>query len=142
MADTDSNIVDNPHLTHIERAPYELGHLLKRLPEHFSAFSGQTPTADVQLIAAAAARHAENANETVMCGLDAIGKMLFVTSQSKDWEIDPGHMASIGSLISHLAIEAQFLQETQANLEFTLQELAKKSATAAYRKSMEGLCHE
>ncbi|MES2367267.1 MAG: hypothetical protein V4563_15425 [Pseudomonadota bacterium] len=131
MADTDSNIHENPYLRNIESAPYELGHLLQQLPENFSAFSGQTPTADMQLIAAAAAKHAENANVAVMCGLDAIGKMLFIASQSKDWQINSTQMANIGCLISHLAIEAQFLKDTQGDLEFTLQELAKKSVATA-----------
>lgn len=131
MADTDSNIHENPYLKNIESAPYELGKLLQQLPEHFSSRSEHTPTADIQLIAAAAARHAENANVAVMGGLDAIGKMLFIASQSEDWQIGPVHMANIGCLISHLSIEAQFLKETQDDLEFTLQELAKKSVAAA-----------
>lgn len=131
MTATDSNTRANPYLKNIESAPYELGHLLQQLPENFSSRSEPTPTADMQLIATAAARHAENANVAVMSGLDAIGKMLFIAAQSEDWQIGPGHMASIGCLISHLSIEAQFLKETQDNLEFTLQELAKKSVAAA-----------
>ncbi|BBP04415.1 hypothetical protein TPL01_21060 [Sulfuriferula plumbiphila] len=132
MADTDSNITANPYFTNIERAPYELGHLLRKLPEHFSAFSKQIPTAESRLIAAAATRHAGNANETLMRGLDTLGRIIFAAADNEALgETSSSDMRSLGSLLSHLAIEAQFLQETQSGLEFTLQELAKKSVAAA-----------
>lgn len=132
MADTDSNTTEKSYFNHIDRAPYELGHLLQRLPEHFSSFSKQTPTAESRLIAAAAANHALNANETVMRGLETLGRLVFAAADNDELgEISSHDMRSLGGLITHLAVEAQFLQETHINLEFTLQELAKKSVAAA-----------
>ena len=131
MTATDSNTSENSYFNHIDRAPYELGHLLQRLPEHFSSRSEPTPTADMQLIATAAAQHAENANDTLLRGLDALGRLIYTAADNDQGGISSQDMRSIGVLISHLAVEAEFLQETQSNLEFTLQELAKKSVAAA-----------
>jgi len=131
MADTDSNTAENTYFNNIDRAPYELGHLLQKLPEHFSSFSKQIPTAESRLIAAAAAKHAENANGTLMRGLDSLGRIIFAAADNEDLgEISSSDLRSLGCLISHLAIEAQFLQETESSLKFTLLDLAKKPVAA------------
>jgi hypothetical protein len=100
----------NPHFERVNRAPYELGHLLQRLPENFSSFS--PARLEVIQIADAAAQHADNANGTLMRGLEALGEILFVAGANKENDIDQESIASIGELIQHIAVEAQFLQET------------------------------
>jgi hypothetical protein len=104
----------NPHFDRINRAPYELGQLLQRLPEDLSPFSPTTP--EVFQIAAAAAEHASNANDTLMEGMEALGDLLFVAGANQENTIDPGNLSRIGSLLQHLAVEGQFLQETALRL--------------------------
>lgn len=104
----------NPHFAHIDHAPYELGLLLQALPPNFSAYFPATP--DARLIAEAAAQHAGNANDTIMAGLEALGCMLFSAGLNEDSPVEGGQLASIGCLIRHLAVEAQFLQLTEGNL--------------------------
>lgn len=131
-ANSTDSIAENPHFNDISRAPYELGRLLQKLPEDFSCHSKQTYSPDMQLIAKAAALHARNANETLMNGLHALGQVIVIAANNTDFsEIDSDNLMSLGSLISHLSVEARFLQETQSKLEFTLQELAKKPRAVA-----------
>jgi hypothetical protein len=131
MAEIEFSITNNPHFERIERAPYELGYLLKKIPERFSSLEPQTE--ESCLIAVAAAQHASNANDTVMYGLEALGQILFVASNNEQNEVCPRLIGHIGSLIQHLAVEAQFLQETADNLRYALNEqekrLAKKGGT-------------
>ena len=96
---TDTYPESNPYFNRIERAPYELGQLLLQLPDYFSAFAPMEP--DVLLKASAAADHARNANDTLMHGLEAL--------------------AVLGCLIQHIAVEAQFLQETERSTKFAVQ---------------------
>ena len=113
MADADSSTHKNPYLDHIHRAPYELGYLLKRLSPDFAWHS--KPVGDDLLIAKAAVRHASNANETVLSGIEAIGKMMFAVANS-EYSVEQQHVAHLGELISHLAVESQFLQEITGSL--------------------------
>lgn len=108
----------NPIFTHIERAPYELGHLLRALPPDFSSISAAT--AEDLMAAKAAQQHARNASHTVMCGLEAIGKMMFVAATNDDFDLEPNCISSLGCLIQHLAVEAQFLQETASDLDYAI----------------------
>ncbi len=108
----------NPYYLNPERAPYELGNLLLQLPEKFSPFTPQR--ADVLLKASAAASHAHNANHVLLHGLEAIGKTLFVAGTNESWELGPETLAHLGFLIQHLAVEAQFLQETEQQLSYVV----------------------
>jgi hypothetical protein len=126
---------NNPHFKNLNRAPYELGHLLKKLPANFDIpESALTP--DDKLIAEAATQHAENANDTLMRGLDALGHLMFVAGQSDDWAVESRQLADLGCLISHMAIESQFLQEANWSIRDTLSmhaELAAKTGGANKR---------
>jgi len=101
----------NPHFEHVARAPYELGHLLKKMPADFSRVN--SITADDRLIAEAAIDHARNANDTLMHGLEALGHLMFVAGTNDNSGIDSSDIASLGYLISHIAVESEFLQETK-----------------------------
>jgi hypothetical protein len=114
---------ENPHLTHIDRAPYELGYLLRGLPADFASFKPASATA--VLMADAAATHAGNATDTLLSGLEALGNILFVAGANEENEIDKGDIASLGALIAHLAIECQFMQETAHDLRWILAEQKK-----------------
>lgn len=109
--------VPNPHFRFVERAPYELGYLLNKLPADFSSHSKLT--ADERLIAEAASMHASNANLELMNGLEVLGQVIaHAATNPDDAGIDKDQMMSLGTLIKHLAVEAQFLQE----LDFRLSE--------------------
>ena len=109
MPSTNTSPASNPHFGNIDRAPYEFGYLLRRLPADF--FPGIPLEPEVLLRASAAADHAYNANCTLMIGLEALGKLMFVASSNQ--QLDADTVSDIGCLIQHIAIEAQFLQETE-----------------------------
>ncbi|CUI04701.1 hypothetical protein [Massilia scottii] len=107
----------NPHFGFVERAPYELGYLLNKLPVDFSSRSKLT--ADERLIAQAASMHASNANSELMNGLEALGQVIAHAALNPDrGGLDKHQMMSLGALVKHVAVEAQFLQE----LDFRLSE--------------------
>lgn len=127
MADNDSIITKNPHFERVNRAPYELGNLLIRMPKDFSAYTLATP--ETCLMAEAAAQHAENANDCLMSGVEALGGILTTAGLSNANEVNKGDIVGIGELIQHMAVEAQFMQEMAGEYRFVLHEqekLAKK----------------
>lgn len=115
-----SKSTENPHLKQIERAPYELGYLLQSVPADFSPFKPQTP--ETYLMAEAVVTHASNANEALLSGLEALGGILFVVSANNDFGVEKHQLANLGCLIKHLAVEAQFMQETIWSYEHSLRE--------------------
>lgn len=102
---------ENPHFARVDRAPFEIGRLLQAMPEVFSAHAPIEP--EHQLLGAAVAQHAWNANQTLLSGLEAIGHILQVAANNKEWEVDPQHVSRLGGLITHLAVEAQLMQELE-----------------------------
>ncbi len=105
---------ENPHFHHCDRAPYELGYLLRQLPPVFDPFFKLTP--ETHLIAEAAVQHASNANDTLIHGLEALGHFIYVAGDNDDAGVDMARLADLGCLIQHMAAEMQFLQETEGSL--------------------------
>lgn len=99
------------HFRNIDRAAYELPWLLKRLPTESLMSRALTP--DERLIAEAAESHAFNASSALMHGIEAIGHLLFSTATNHDNPIDPSQLVGLAGLVTHLAVEAQYLQETE-----------------------------
>ena len=114
----------NPHHRNVDRAPYELGFLLKSLPAGFNGFQRATP--DTLQIADSAARHAYIASSTVLCGIEAIGACLSSAIIGADVPIEAAHVRGLAELIQHLAVEAQFLQETHVELGDALRRHAER----------------
>jgi hypothetical protein len=81
------------------------------LPAGFSSRSKPTP--DQCLIAAAIEDHASNASETLLDGLEALGHLMSVAGANGDRELSSHHLMMLGGLVAHIAVEAQYLQETQ-----------------------------
>lgn len=104
----------NSHFHNIERAPYELVVLVRHLPSNLSKLSSANN--ETRKIADAAAKHASNANDTVLFGLEAIGKLIFIAGANNDHELDRGDLANLGALITHLSVEAQSYRLTEGNL--------------------------
>jgi hypothetical protein len=97
---------DNPYLRNIERANYELSHLLINI--------GKGESADkVRQMTEAADTHAANARNTLFHGLEAVGHLIWVAGANKEQEVDPSHLQGVGDLVSHLARELQLLDEVE-----------------------------
>ena len=110
MNETDQKIALGP----VDRAAYQIPHLLSRLPEHFSA---QAPLAEKHRpVAESAAHHASNANDTLIHGLAAIGHILMQAGLNVDGGVSGSHLARLGDLITHLAVEVEFLHELEFRL--------------------------
>ena len=107
----------NPHFNLIERAPYELAHLLENLPPQHD--HGKL-TSDERLMLHAAASHAANYSETLLDGIEAIGHLIFSAATNKGFPLSQGTAANIGTLLSALAVQAQYLKDFSAGAGSTL----------------------
>lgn len=119
----------NPHFRRVDRAPYELGHLLKKMPADFTPYHPLTP--DDRLIAEAARNHAMNANDALMRGLAALGHVMSVAGANSGGDIDSCQFMGLGELLTHIAVESQFLQETEWSLREILVAHDERAAAAA-----------
>lgn len=103
------NLAENLKLGPVDRAPYQLSHLLRQLPAGFSAYQ---PLSKADRPAAEAVEsHANNANDTLMHGLAAIGHVLMNAALNDEGGVAPNHLARLGDLITHMAVEAEAMQE-------------------------------
>ncbi|HEX8615640.1 MAG TPA: hypothetical protein VF800_30530 [Telluria sp.] len=125
----------NPHFNHIERAPYEFGHLIMKLPADFPA--AHVMSSDERQQIEAAISHASNANWSLMNGLEAIGHLLFGAANNSDFPPATIVLEGIAGLIKHLAVEAQFLQEQHGNLQAILDTDDRRAATSPMRNKAE-----
>ncbi|GGX76826.1 hypothetical protein GJV26_16995 [Massilia dura] len=104
----------NPHFARADRAAYELGHLLRKLPENLLA--AEHLALDQRLIVQAARNHADNASTTLLRGIEALGSVLLAAGTDAQSGIEPRILMGLGELIAHLAVEAQFVRELSENL--------------------------
>ncbi|MDB5797235.1 MAG: hypothetical protein JWP36_1137 [Paucimonas sp.] len=102
---------DNPLNQNPGRAPYELAHLLRRLPVDFAYL--RSPTQEQKEAAGAALEHIEDATGTLLHGLEAIGALLFSAGTNKDFPVAANQLPDLGSLIQHLAVELQMLHDLE-----------------------------
>lgn len=106
-----SSFAKNPHFERASRAAYELPHLVKQLPAHWHT---QDALSDHErLVADAAKSHACNAGEMIVRGLESIGDLLFSLGSNKATELNQRSVAGLGELLTHLAVELQYLRETE-----------------------------
>lgn len=93
---------------HPERASYELGCLLRRLPRHLHG-----PTLDaVQLEQIEAAdKHAANSTGTLLQGLQSLGRVLWSAAVNENFPADVGDCARVGALVSEIALQLEFLSD-------------------------------
>ncbi|NHZ36558.1 hypothetical protein [Massilia rubra] len=122
----------NPHLQNVERAPYELGSLLRQLPSHFPV--DRVMSSDERQMVTAAIKHAFNANYMLMGGIEAIGHLLFSAANNSEFPPSASVLEHLGGLIKHIAVEAQFLQEEQANLQSDLDTDERRAVTSPMRR--------
>lgn len=119
----------NPHFANINRAPHEFGYLMKILPANFSAVRAMST--DERLQAKAAIDHASNAGGTLMSGMEAIGHLLFSAATNESYPMESTNLAKIGMLITHIAVQAQFLQEQEGDLQASLDYDDQRATNAA-----------
>lgn len=96
----------NPHFHHIERAPYELGCLLRRLPPYLSA---PALTDEQRDMAAAAADHASNYSTSLLAGLESLGRIMWCAALNDQQQVEHGDFADVGQMVAALAIQLQYL---------------------------------
>jgi hypothetical protein len=106
----------NPQFCHPDRAAYELPKLLKNLGDvdrTAQLTTHQRNTVD------AIASHAWGAVETIASGLESIGALMGIVGHGE--EVVAGkHVAALGDLITHLAVELQHLHEVETDMAATL----------------------
>lgn len=102
-----------PEFQNISRPAYELPTLLARL--------GVTPvgralTDDQRHLAQAIARHASNATETILDGIESVCHLLMSVALADQVELNRTHVANVGFLLTHLAVEAQAMRDTESDM--------------------------
>ena len=125
-------IAYNPHINDLGRAPYELARLMRALPVSMPA--DHVMTTDERQKAQAAIAHAGNANYALMAGLEAIGNILFAAVTNENFPPKEETLSSIAALITHMAVEAQVMQETQSDLQSNLDVDAERATRAQPHK--------
>ncbi|WP_154668202.1 hypothetical protein [Pseudoduganella violaceinigra] len=97
--------VENPQFRNLDRAPYELSHLLVKIGRG-------DPNESLKQLTDAAEDHASNASGTLLRGLEAIGHlMMYAGTNEQAGDLGSRYVMCIGDLISHIACELQFLGE-------------------------------
>ena len=91
-----------------ERAPYELGRLLRRLPQHLHGAS-LNPEQLEQI--QAADKHAWNSTLTLLDGLQSLGRVLWAAGVNEDFPVDVGDCARVGMLVTEIAVQLEFLKD-------------------------------
>ena len=122
----------NPRFHNIARAPYEFGHLIRMLPGDFPA--GQAMSSDERQQAQAAIAHAKNANVALMDGIEAIGHLLFSAANNPEYPPSGMTLENLAGLIKHIAVEAQFVQEQQADLQAAVDQDDRRAAASPLRQ--------
>lgn len=104
----------NPYLGNVDRAPYELGHLLRHLSPHLPAPAMMD--SEERKIAEAVQQHAENTSTTLLRGMEALGKLMSAAGCDRSGDIDQRTVMGLGELVAHLAVEAQLMQELSESM--------------------------
>lgn len=91
-----------------ERASYELGHLLRALPQHLA---GSDLTEHQQLEIEAADLHALNASGILLHGLQSLGRVMWSASVNEKFPVDAEDYGKVCLLVTEVALQLQFLDE-------------------------------
>ncbi|NHZ81852.1 hypothetical protein F2P44_21605 [Massilia sp. CCM 8695] len=115
----------NPHFHHIERAPYELGCLLRRLPPYLS---DPALTDEQRDLAAAAAEHASNYSTSLLAGLESLGRIMWCAALNDEQQVEHSDFADVGQLVASLATQLQYLNFFHGEVELHVHRDVKKGA--------------
>ena len=132
MSDYDINNRQNPYFRNAERPMYELGYLLRKMPD---GLSPRELSADNHMIAEAVRLHATNGISAAFSSLQAIGELLIVAGSNEQAEISQVCQMDLGYLVQNLASEGQLMVEVKSHMNYLLNadpakviELGKRSA--------------
>lgn len=107
----------NPYFKSIERAPYELAHLLQDLP---AGIKDRKLNVDQKHMLNAAIDHAANYNNSILSGIEAIGHLMFSAANNEQWPIEQRVLSDLGAFLSAMAVQAQYLQEFSSSADSML----------------------
>lgn len=100
----------NLPVEHTERAPYELARLLRSLPDTLDVPSASITDQQRKQLTAADCHAAEYTN-TLLNGLESMGRMIYSASLNTRQTLELRDVAQTGLLITELAVQLQFLDE-------------------------------
>lgn len=125
----------NPFFTNPERPVYEIGNLLRQLPDSLVR-SELTP--ETRLVAEAVRHHAINGVSTVFSSIQALGELMTIAAGNEKEEVSAMCQMEIAYLFQNLASEGQFMSETESSMRYLLgvdscqvEELYKRVSSAA-----------
>lgn len=115
--------MNNPRMKNVDRSAYELPVLLQALgePNHAVRLSE-----DQRNIVDAIHIHARNAQEVILDGIASIGHLM--TTVDDTMEVSRHDLLGLGSLLKHLAHEADYLRGAQADMISILQSDEERQA--------------
>ena len=97
-----------PIFQRVERAPYELGRLLRGLPRHLH---GASLDAEQLEQIEAANKHAQNSTLILLDGLQSLGRVMFAAGANEDSPAHVGDCARVGMLVTEIALQLEFLND-------------------------------
>jgi hypothetical protein len=120
--------MNNSAFNNVGRAPYKLGYLVKNIGE---ISMEAVLTNDQRNKVGAAVTHAQNSTETLLSGLESIGKILALIGPL-DERVDGDVVTNMGELIAHLAVEVQYVRDVEDKMTGIL---SRDKAASAKKKS-------
>ena len=112
------------------RSPYELGRLLRDLPEDLT--TGLVDLTESQLAKLEAAeQHAGNQTDTLLTGLDSLGHLMWSAGRNERHPVGAEHFSNLGLFVAELAVQMQFLNDFRVEANMCLHGIKRK-----------GGCHE
>lgn len=97
-----------PIFQRAERAPYELGRLLRSLPRHLH---GESLNAEQLEQIQAADKHAWNSSLVLVDGLQSLGRVMWAAGVNEQFPPDVGDCARVGMLVTEIALQLKFLND-------------------------------
>ena len=97
-----------PIFQRLERAPYELGRLLRSLPRHLH---GASLDAEQLEQIDAANKHAQNSTLILLDGLQSLGRVMWAAGVNEDFPAYVGDCARVGMLVTEIALQLEFLTD-------------------------------
>lgn len=107
----------NPFFKNPERPVYEIGGLLRQLPD------GLVPselTPETRLVAEAIRDHAMNGVSSVFTSVQALGELMTIAAGNDKEEISAQCQMNIAFLFQNLGSEGQFMAETENSMRYLL----------------------
>jgi hypothetical protein len=116
----------NPAFKNRGRASYEFGFLLRSLPRHLH---GTDLSRDQLNEVEAADRHAGNCGDTLLDGLQSLGRILWSAGTNEDFPPEPSDFARIGLLVTEVATQIEFMAAFQDEVAENNLRIAQKGSS-------------